>query len=343
MAEVDRMKDALQAYGIDTWIDRYNISPGSRWQDEIRHAIAGGAFFLACFSKEYLEKETSYMNEELTLAIEELRKRPTSRAWFIPICLSQCNIPDRSIGGGETLRDIQAVSLYRDFDDGIFKILTAIKPNSAPVYKLITQLRDRSARVRIRAADNLGKIGKFAEPAIPSLLVALKDDHVTVRGVAADSLGKIGVSNEEVIVALLRIDDDGSHYGTQHAIEAIRKFGRSAVPTLIKYIDSDRFQTTLALREIGKEAKEAVPELIRVLEEDQISFADQALGAIGDHRAIPALIRVYKKVINSTNDADKIFPVIALATIGEPTTSTYSYAQAAEVAKRVIEKWEREN
>jgi hypothetical protein len=343
VTEVERLRDLLQAYGVSTWIDRHDIRAGCRWQDAIRNAIASGAFFLACFSKEYVTKETSYMNEELTLAIGELRKRPTTRAWFIPILLSQCDIPDRSIGAGETLSAIEAVALYEDFQTGVTKILSAISPDSARIHELIIQLEDPSARVRVRAADDLGEIGRTAEAAIPALVRALKDEHVTVRGVAADSLGKIGVPSENVIVALLRIGNDGSNYGTQHAIEAIRKFGKSAVPTLIKYINSDRFQATLALREIGEHATEAVPELIRVLEEDQSGFADQALGRIGDPRAIPALIRVYKKVINSSNDAEKHFPVIALAEVGEPTTVTHSYAQAAEVAKRVVEKWEKEN
>jgi hypothetical protein len=32
---------------------------------------------MACFSKEYNERDETYMNEELTIAIDKLRKRPS--------------------------------------------------------------------------------------------------------------------------------------------------------------------------------------------------------------------------------------------------------------------------
>jgi hypothetical protein len=49
---------------------------------------------IACFSTAYAERDRTYMNEELTLAIDELRARPTSRAWFLPARLDECQIPD---------------------------------------------------------------------------------------------------------------------------------------------------------------------------------------------------------------------------------------------------------
>ena len=70
------------------------------------------------------------MNEELTLAIEELRQRPSDRAWFIPVLLSECEVPARGIGAGETLADIQWVELYRDWEPGIIRIAAAIDPDA---------------------------------------------------------------------------------------------------------------------------------------------------------------------------------------------------------------------
>ena len=104
---VDRLYQELKLHGIEVWRDRDNIAPGLRWKREIRRAIQQGAFFIACFSKEYDERDQTYMNEELAIAIEELRQRPIDQAWFIPVKLNECEIPDRDIGGGETLRDLQ--------------------------------------------------------------------------------------------------------------------------------------------------------------------------------------------------------------------------------------------
>jgi hypothetical protein len=127
-AQVDKLREVLRANGISVWLDRYNILPGHRWQDVIRKAIKEGSFFLACFSEEYLGKDRSYMNEELGLAIEELRRRPVDRAWFIPVLLSECEPPDRSIGGGDTLNSIQQVLLYQDWKDGVRRILSVVAP-----------------------------------------------------------------------------------------------------------------------------------------------------------------------------------------------------------------------
>lgn len=127
--EVQNLRDELIKHGLNIWIDRNDINLGIRWKDAIRNAIYGGAYFIACFSTEYYRRERSYMNEEITLAIEELRQRPTDRSWFIPVKLSDCQIPDRSIGSGETLRDIQWVELFKDWSIGIQKIINIAQSN----------------------------------------------------------------------------------------------------------------------------------------------------------------------------------------------------------------------
>jgi hypothetical protein len=128
--EVQRLAGDLCTHGIEVWLDKNDIQPGSRWKNVIRKAISQGDFFIACFSSEYSERSRTYMNEELTLAVEELRKRPTDRTWFIPVLLSDIEIPDLSIGAGETLRAIQGVELYHNWDDGINRILAVIQPDS---------------------------------------------------------------------------------------------------------------------------------------------------------------------------------------------------------------------
>ncbi len=124
---VDRLCASLRTNQIEVWLDREQIQPGQRWRDAIRSAIRNGAFFLACFSRESTARERSYMNDELTLAIDELRLRPTSRSWFIPVLLSGSEVPDRNIGGGETLRDFQWVDLAAGWDDGIRAIVRTTK------------------------------------------------------------------------------------------------------------------------------------------------------------------------------------------------------------------------
>lgn len=68
------------------------------------------------------------MNEELTLMIEELRQRPIDKSWFIPVRLDDCVIPDRPIGGGEYLHDLQRIDLFPDWDEGVRRIIAALRP-----------------------------------------------------------------------------------------------------------------------------------------------------------------------------------------------------------------------
>jgi len=123
VATVAALAKELQSRGIDVWYDRDSLLPGQRWRHEIKAAIARGDYFLACFSRAYAARSSTYMNEELALAIEQLRLRPTDRSWFIPALLDDCEIPDRDIGAGESLQDIQAARLCDDWAGGVARIV----------------------------------------------------------------------------------------------------------------------------------------------------------------------------------------------------------------------------
>jgi hypothetical protein len=126
---VERLASDLRKREIEVWLDRdtNRIRPGERWQDVIRQAIRSGAIFLACFSSESAERDKSYMNAELTLAIEELQQRPANRAWFVPVLLAGGDVPDRSTGGGESLRHLQWVNLAENWEAGIESIAAAAR------------------------------------------------------------------------------------------------------------------------------------------------------------------------------------------------------------------------
>ena len=70
------------------------------------------------------------MNEELTIAIDELSQRPLIEyglfllSWIYAISLI------RDIGGGETLNDIQHVKLYEDWENSIQRVVKIIQPES---------------------------------------------------------------------------------------------------------------------------------------------------------------------------------------------------------------------
>ena len=125
-AAVDQLCNALTSNDVTVWVDWDNLNPGTPWKQAIQQAIHHGDFFIACFSKEYNARDKTYMNEELSIAIDKLQQKPVDKVWFIPVKLNECEIPDIDIGEGVTLQDLQYVNLYEDWDIGIQQILDVI-------------------------------------------------------------------------------------------------------------------------------------------------------------------------------------------------------------------------
>src|ERR1051326_6358918 len=74
--EVDVLQRTLEAAGIPVWRDTASLWPGEDWRARIRSAITRDALvFIVCFSSRSAARRQSYQNEELLLAIDQLRRR----------------------------------------------------------------------------------------------------------------------------------------------------------------------------------------------------------------------------------------------------------------------------
>jgi hypothetical protein len=126
--QADRLQRALEDAGIPVWRDTSDLWPGEDWRLKIRNAITDGALvFLACFSRNSLARTTSYQNEELVLAIEQLRQRRPEQPWLIPVRFDESETPDRDIGGGRMLSSLQRVDVFGDrFDAGVARLVEGI-------------------------------------------------------------------------------------------------------------------------------------------------------------------------------------------------------------------------
>lgn len=151
---VDELQRALEDAGIPVWRDTANLWPGEDWRAKIRQAITDNALvFLACFSQGSLARGKSYQNEELVLAIEQLRQRPPERPWLIPVRLDDCEIPNRDIGGGRTLASIQRADLFGDrSEDAASRLVTTVLRilgqhfSVSPASKRMAQATDQRQR-----------------------------------------------------------------------------------------------------------------------------------------------------------------------------------------------------
>ena len=121
----------LSSHNVVVWIHRDHLVPGILWKQVIQQAINNGDFFIACFSKESNSREKTYMNEELSIAIERLKQKPYDKIWFIPVKLNDCEIPDIEIAEGNTLRDMQYINLYENWETGIQQILDILPIKSS--------------------------------------------------------------------------------------------------------------------------------------------------------------------------------------------------------------------
>lgn len=112
-AHADRLQRLLEDAGVPVWRDTAQLWPGQDWRMRIRSAITRDALaFLACFSKASVARAQSYQNEELNEAVGSLRLRSCDTTWLIPVRFDDCQIPDRDIGGGRTLRSLHYADLF---------------------------------------------------------------------------------------------------------------------------------------------------------------------------------------------------------------------------------------
>jgi formylglycine-generating enzyme required for sulfatase activity len=80
--------------GFDVWMDKINLLPGQRWQQEIPRAIRSADFILIFFSMYSVAKQ-GYVQREFRLALDTLEEMPPDAIHTIPIRLDDCQIPEQ--------------------------------------------------------------------------------------------------------------------------------------------------------------------------------------------------------------------------------------------------------
>jgi hypothetical protein len=125
-SEILKIKKALKNQKIDVWMDE-RLPPASDWKKKIESEIHQADFFLACFSKEFEDKASSYMNLELDMAALKNKMRHQTDGWIIPLRINQCNIPELDIGKGKNLTHLQRIDLFENPNKAISDIASLIK------------------------------------------------------------------------------------------------------------------------------------------------------------------------------------------------------------------------
>ena len=156
---------------------------------------------------------------------------------------------------------------------------------------LLPDLSDSDWRVRRNAAQALGALRD--KRAVESLIQVLKDRTMTVRQRAIVALGRI--KDIQALPALLEILLENRHE-SYDANKAIHKFGKKALPEIVKAFERNNSQQLMLLL-IEMKYEGAFELVLKLLESNEPSTrltAMREMGKLGDKRAIPYLISPLK-------------------------------------------------
>jgi len=173
-------------------------------------------------------------------------------------------------------------------------------------------LQDESARVRQNAAKALADIG---QPAVKELILALTNQDVWVRGCAAAALAK--VKDPAAIPALIAAMKDPDSEVRWWSLHAVMDSGDPrCVDALVAMLgDEDPGSQWDACQGLVRVGPPAVPALLAALKQAKgwgRRSAIEAIGKIGDERALPALRAI---VAEHPGDPDGFYAGLAIRSI----------------------------
>lgn len=126
-----RLVGDLRRAGVLPWLDRDSLRAGERWAEAVEAAIRRGAFFLACFSRAYVRRERTYMDEELAVARACLADRGLEPGWLVPVLLDDVTPEAVGLTRDPAMGALHAVQMAPDWGDGVRRLLATLSPAHA--------------------------------------------------------------------------------------------------------------------------------------------------------------------------------------------------------------------
>lgn len=119
---VTALYEALEARGIEPWLDKKNLRGGQDWMREIRKVMRDSTVVVVCLSKPALERPGVFQ-KEIKIALDEAERQPLGAAYIIPVRLEPCVVPDE-------LKRWHVVNLGDS--DGLDQLAEAIRAAARP-------------------------------------------------------------------------------------------------------------------------------------------------------------------------------------------------------------------
>ncbi len=209
---------------------------------------------------------------------------------------------------------------------------------------LIAALRSPDERLRVRAVDELGRLGPQAAPAVPALVRAIADPEPAVRRKAVEALGRLRPDPEVTVGPFVRLMEDSEPSVRLRALDALAEYGEAAVPALVGLLETDRaaYWACLVLNEIGPDAEAAVPALAERVSDPRAEVRREAILALAEigEAAAPAVDAITAAM---ADEVDRIPATYALGRIGQLPPKAESWvrenAHAPDPLLRTVSVW----
>jgi TIR domain len=112
--------DALEAEGLQPWMDVRNLVPGQNWPRAIERAIDCSDFFVPCFSRHSVNKWGGFQ-AEIRYALDCASRVPLDDIFIVPVRLDNCRVP-RSIQ-----KQFQYIDLFPEWSRGLSRLLRMMR------------------------------------------------------------------------------------------------------------------------------------------------------------------------------------------------------------------------
>lgn len=153
-ARVRVLYDELRRSGIDVWLDKEKLIPGSDWDAEIRKAVRAADVVMVCLSRDF--HAAGYRQKEVRLALDTAMEKPADSIFIIPARLEECE-------NLESLTRWQWVDLYAP--NGYQNLLRALRMRAE---SLGTTVRTRREILSNTITNDPRQSSEFTKPYEPT-------------------------------------------------------------------------------------------------------------------------------------------------------------------------------
>lgn len=167
-----KLRDALQAAGVEVWFDQSELRGGDAWDAKIRRQIRECGLFVAIISENTQQRPEGYFRLEWRLAEQRTHLMGRDKAFLLPICI-------------DGTRDTEA-----DVPDGFLAVQWTRLPGGEPTPAVVA---------RIRALLGAEPPAAAAPPSAPPVRVAASPPRRRRGGPAQTALAAAGL----IVIAAL--------------------------------------------------------------------------------------------------------------------------------------------